>query len=239
MGGHRSYQRVTEDRVLMVPPGLAAGSATFCRLMGVSMSTLTTTAARPPAQVVVMGQGLVGHLAARIFARCGYHVAACDPSEVRRRIAEAAGIRALPSAPLGNPEFQDRVALVLECSGHEQGALDGCKLVRKKGEVVLIGTPWRQQTELSAHAITHAVFHRYVVLRSGWEWELPHQPADFRANSLFENYAAALRWLAAGEIDVEPLYSLVPPREAQRAYEELLGQRTERLAVVFDWTDCP
>jgi threonine dehydrogenase-like Zn-dependent dehydrogenase len=239
MGRHRSWQREARERMLPVPSGLAAEAAVFARLMGVSMSTLTTTTARPPAKVIVTGLGLVGHLAAKIFAACGYEVTACDPSPTRQELAVEGGIaRVLPAVPVEDPEYAREVALVVECSGHEQAVLKGLKVVQKRGEVSLVGAPWRRQTELTAHEILHQVFHHYVVLRSGWEWELPLSPTEFRTagNSIFGNYEAALRWLAEGRVSVEGLYSLVPPREAQEAYQGLLHQRMERLAVVFDWT---
>jgi threonine dehydrogenase-like Zn-dependent dehydrogenase len=240
MGPHRSFQRVVWEQALHVPSGLPPEEAVFARLMGVAMSTLTTTTARPPQKVLVTGLGLVGHLAAKIFASCGYEVIACDPSESRRRIALQAGIRPVLSAvPLQDPHLVGQVALVLECSGHEGAALDGCRVVRKRGEVVLIGTPWRQQTDLPAHKLVQAVFHHYAVLRSGWEWELPLQPTDFLTNSIFGNLEAALQWLAEGRIQVDGLYALIPPRQAQQAYQSLLHRQGERLAVVFDWTDCP
>jgi hypothetical protein len=80
------------------------------------------------------------------------------------------------------------------------------------------------------------VFHRYVVLRSGWEWELPLQPAEFRRGSVFGNLAAALRWLAEGRVRVDGLAATLLPTQAQQAYQDLLHQRAERLTVVFDWT---
>lgn len=240
MGPHRSYQRVTREQALPVPDGLPPEQAVFARMMSVSMSTLTTTTARPPAQVLVTGLGLVGHLAAKIFASCGYAVTACDPSAARRQIAEASGIRrVLPAVPLEEPGFSGEVALALECSGHEQGALDGCRLVRKRGEVVLIGTPWQRRTDLTAHELLHAVFHRYVTLRSGWEWELPLHPTEFRHGSITGSLTAALRWLAEGRVQVEGLYEPVAPGEAQRTYQDLMHQRMERLAVVFDWGAAP
>ncbi len=235
MGPHRSFQRTTVDRALPVPAGLDPHDATFARLLGVSMSTLVTTTARPGDGVLVTGQGLVGHLAALVFARCGYSVVASDPSAVRREFSAGSGIRVLPAVPLGDPEFQDRTALVIECSGHEQAALDGCRLVRKKGEVVLIGAPWRRRSDALAHDLLHAIFHRYVVLRSGWEWELPLKETDFRSGAIFRNYSTALRWLAEGAISVTPLYEAVKPEHAQQAFQDLLHVRTRRLAVVFDW----
>jgi threonine dehydrogenase-like Zn-dependent dehydrogenase len=240
MGRHRSFQRVPVEETLAVPPGLAPEIATFARLMSVSMSTLTTTAARPPQTALVTGLGLVGHLAAQIFARCGYDVIACDPVAARRAFAEQAGLRrVLPGVPLDDPAVAGEVAVVLECSGHEQAALDGCRVVRKRGEVFLIGCPWRRRTELWAHELLYLIFHNYVNLRSGWEWDLPRQPAPFRTNSIFGNLRAALDWLATGDVRVDHLFTLLPPREAQRAYQDLLHQRASRLAIVFDWSQLP
>jgi threonine dehydrogenase-like Zn-dependent dehydrogenase len=237
MGPHRSWQRASRERVLPVPAALAPEVATFARMTSVTMSTLTTTAARPPERVLVSGLGLVGHLGAQVFAACGYEVIACDPIPARRAFAEQVGIaRVFPAVPLDDAEIAGSVALVLECSGHEQGALDGCRVVRKGGEVVQVGAPWRRQTELFAHELLHLVFHRYVTLRSGWEWEVPIQPAEFRTGSIMANLAAALRWLAEGRVRVDDLYTLLPPRDAQSAYQDLLHRRAERLAIVFDWT---
>jgi threonine dehydrogenase-like Zn-dependent dehydrogenase len=219
---------------------LAPDAATFARLMGVSMSTLTTTTARPPQKVIVTGLGLVGHLAAQVFASCGYEVIACDPLDSRREFAARAGLRDVrPVPPLDDPRVAGHVALVLECSGHEQAALDGCRIVRKRGEVALIGAHWRRHTDLMAHDLLEAIFNRYVTLRSGWEWELPRQETEFRTNSIFANYEAALNWLADGRVRVEGLFTKAPPRECQRVYQDLLHRRGDRLAVVFDWSDVP
>src|SRR5207247_6251404 len=127
----------------------------------------TSTAARPPAKVVVTGLGLVGHLASQIFAACGYEVTACDPAAARLEIARRAGIRVLPAAPVEDPAYAGQVELAIECSGHDQAALDGCRIVRKGGEVVLVGAPWQRGTEVPAHELLSMVFKWYVVGRVG------------------------------------------------------------------------
>lgn len=244
-GKHRSVQRHPEDEVIALPAGLDPRAAVFARLMGVSMTTLVTTRARPPVRVVVTGLGLVGHLAARIFATCGYRVTAVDPSPVRRAIAERAGLGDVrATVPLDDPTVSGRAALVVECSGHEGALLDGCRVVREGGEVVIVGTPWRARTELSAHELVHAVFHRYVTLRSGWEWQLPLQPDEFRnmvtglgsPASLTGNLEAALGWLADGRIDPTGLSETASPAEAPNAYQRLLRDPAAPLSFVFDWT---
>lgn len=240
MGNHRSYQRARRDGVLPLSPGLAPETAVLARMMGVSMTTLTTTTARPPEKVLVTGLGVVGNLAAQNFTNCGYDVIACEPNETRRRIAEECGLKkVLPAVPVDDPNISGKVGLVVDCSGHEQAVLDGCNVIKKRGEVVLIATPWRRYTEIYAHTILHAIFHKYVVMRSGWEWELPSYSADFRTNSIYGNLTVALKWLSEGRIKVDNLYTKISPREAQQAYQNLLHKRSERLTYVFDWTDCP
>ena len=234
MGPHQLLQRQERAEVAPLPAGLAPECAVFARLMGVTQATLVTTMARPPAQVLVTGLGLVGNLGAQVFAACGYAVTACDPDPARRDLASKAGIeRVLESVPVA--DLEGRVDLVLECSGHEAAALDGCRVVRKGGEVVLTGVPWERHTDLTAHELLHTVFYRYVVLRSGWEWQLPHHASDFRPGSIFGNFAVALQWLKEGRVRTEGLAEPRSPREAQSVYQDLLHKRCRALTFLFDW----
>lgn len=234
-GNHVEYQQAHRTQVTAIPEGLCPETAVFARLMGVSMSTLNTSAAHPPARVLVTGLGPVGNLAAQIFSRCGYQVTALDPVESRRNSALAAGLSDVRAGFVACADLAEKIALHLECSGHEQAVLDGCRLVAKRGEVVLIGVPWRKRTEIAAFEILHAVFHRYVVLRSGWEWEIPGQPRDYSFNSLASNYAAALEWLHEGSVKVENLAACYSPAEAQTVYSGLLDQSLSTAGAIFDW----
>ncbi len=236
LGPHRSFQRTERRLAVPVPDGLDPAQATFGRLMCVTMSALTTTGARPPQVVLVTGLGPVGLLGALIFASCGYRVVACDPVETRQAAARQAGLADVRSAiPLDDPAVAGRAALVIECSGHEQAALDGCRAVRKGGEVVLVGVPWLRRTDGTAHELLHAVFHHYAVLRSGWEWEVPLHETDFVPNSIYGNIAGAMKWLVEGRVRVDGLYALVEPAECDRVYRQLLEQSLPKLAAVFRW----
>lgn len=236
MKPHQSLQRCTRAEVIPLPKGLDPRLAPFARLMAVTMSTLTTTMARPPETVLITGLGIIGHLAAQNFAACGYQVIACDPAPARQAIATRQGIHHVrASVPLDDPTLTDKVALVIDCSGHEQAVLDGCKIVKKRGEVVSTATPWQRRTELYAHELLHTIFTRYVVLRSGWEWELPLQATDFRTNSIYGNLTAAMQWIAEGRVNVTGLAALAPPDQANAAYRELQGQPAQHLTTLFDW----
>ncbi len=236
MGGHRLYQRMERAEVVPLPEGLAPECAAFARLMGVTQATLVTTKARPPAPVLVTGLGLVGNLGAQVFAACGYEVTACDPDAGRRKLAAEVAIeRVVERVPM--EELEGKVDLVVECAGHEAAVLDGCRVVRRGGEVVLTGVPWERHTDLTAHELLSAVFHRYVVLRSGWEWEVPRQATDFRPGSLFANYAAGLRWLAEGKVRTDGLAEPRSPRDVQAVYQDLLNKRCGALTFMFDWRE--
>jgi threonine dehydrogenase-like Zn-dependent dehydrogenase len=236
MGRHQSVQQVDACNVVPVPEGLAHEIVPLARLMGVSMTTLMTTAARPGERVMVTGAGPVGYLGAQVFKAAGYEVLVVEPDEQRRQNVVNGGISAVyPRVPVDDPQVADTVALALECSGHERAVLDACRVVRKRGEVVLVGVPWRRQTDVYAHDVLIEVFHRYVVLRSGWEWEIPHHVAEFRPHSIYGDFRTALRWLAEGKIAVEGLIRLVSPADAPDVYRSHLHKTTPALFSVFDW----
>jgi threonine dehydrogenase-like Zn-dependent dehydrogenase len=237
MGPHRSFQRVRQTEAVPIPEGLPLEQSVIARLMAVSMTTLVTTAARPGQLVLVTGLGPVGHLAAQIFQSAGYEVIACDPMESRREQVLRRGIpHVFSSPPLDDPRFAGRVALAADCSGHEQAVLDGCRMVRRKGEVVLIGVPWRRLTDLTAHQLLSEVFHRYAVIRSGWEWEIPTEETADGTPSIMGHIRTAMSWIAEGRVRVDGLYELVPPEQADGVYRSLLRRERAALMTIFDWT---
>lgn len=232
-GPHRERQTLAAADVIPVPGGLASAEAVFARLAGVSMATLATTSARPPSEVLVTGLGPVGNLAAQIFQHCGYRVTAVDPLEARRDLALQHGVRQVFASMT---EVESAFALHLECSGLQQPVVDGCQLVAKGGEVVLVGVPWQRQSQVEAFDLLHAVFHRYVRVRSGWEWEVPDKAVGEARNSHCANYAAAMRWIADGHLRVDGLAFVADPRGAAATYHSLAHGSASAPTAVFDWT---
>jgi threonine dehydrogenase-like Zn-dependent dehydrogenase len=247
MGGHRSIQQFDQKYTVKVPSSLSAEHAVIARLMGVSMTTLMTTAARPGDKVLICGAGPVGYLAAHQFSISGYGVTVIEPDITRQAQVKKSGLQKVLSAiPLGDGVYDGEVALVVDCSGHERAVLDGCKVVRKKGEVVLVGVPWKAHTQILAHEILNAIFFKFAVVRSGWEWEVPIRGRDFVWEELYQGYnnaphstmsglKLALDWLAAGKI---PLAGLVTTRKVvdpQTIYDALMAKKIAEPFVVLDW----
>lgn len=241
-GRHASWQRTLASRVVALRPGTAAATAVFARLMAVSMATLSTTRVRPPEPVGVSGLGLVGHLGAKIMASSGYLVTAWDIDGRRRAALDIPGVEVSERAPVpaeyayDDPAGSGDLALVLECSGSDQAVLDACASVRRGGEVVLVGLPWRPVSGVPAHEMLRVVFHRYVSIRSGWEYQVPDRREDFRDGSTRANLEAAVRWLEAGRITVDGLATVVAPESAAEAYASMHARTWPTLSAVFDWT---
>jgi threonine dehydrogenase-like Zn-dependent dehydrogenase len=247
MGYHRSTQTHAAENTLLLPEGMAPDTAVIARLMGVSMTTLMTTRARPGDRVVITGAGPVGFLAAHLFRIGGYLVTVVDPDALRRRQLEQSGIAdTRAQMPLDDPDIQGRVALVVDCSGHEGAVLEGCNMVRRMGEVVLDGVPWRKYTDLTAHDITNAVFFKHVTLRSGWEWELPMHGRSFlweellegynnAPHSIFSGFSRALTWLAQDRIPLDGLIHRTTPGAPELLYAGIMQRDIAEPFIVLDW----
>ena len=256
MGRHSSTQQLNARATLLVPQGLPAETAVIARLMGVSMTTLMTTAARPGEQVIVCGAGPVGYLAAHMFRISGYEVAVVEPDARRRQMAATTGLSPIyETMPLNDPNIAGKVALVLDCSGHEQAVLDGCKVVRMRGEVVLIATPWQRLSDIYAQEVLHAVFYRFVLLRSGFEHEIPLYSHEYPGNTLalqlveephvhfnnarfdaFSGFATALKWLEQGKIPLEGVVRTLTPENPNELYHAIMRREFEELLLVLDWS---
>lgn len=247
MGYHRATQTHDIRHTLPLPAGLAPTTAVLARLMGVSFTTLMTTRARPGDQVIITGAGPVGLLAAHLFRLSAYRVTVVDPDANRQSQARSSGFADVhASMPFGDPAYQGRVALVVDCSGHEGAALDGCKIVRRMGEVVLVGVPWRKLSDHTAHDVTHAVFFNHATLRSGWEWELPIHGRSFLWEELLEGYNNAphsifggfersLQWLAEGQIPLDGLILRAIPHDPAALYSAIMARQITEPFIVLDW----
>lgn len=233
MGNHQSFQLFDRKTVVPVPEGLAPEKAVFARLMGISMTTLINTAARAGDSMLVTGLGPVGHLCAKVFNAAGYDVTAVDIDEKRLAFIRDSGIK---TANHISESMKNKFVLAVDCSGHEKAVLDVAKILRKGSELVLIGVPWQRRTDIYMHELLHIIFHNYIRLRSGWEWELPRHESDFNHHSIFKNFHTAMNWINDGKIDLnEKLYSIENPADCQEVYQNILHNRTRKLFTLFDW----
>jgi len=246
LGKHASRQRLPREEVVPLPEGLDPVVAVLTRMAVIGWTALSLAGFRPPARVMVTGLGAVGHFAARFAARHGYRVLAVDPKRERRELLRRfADVPLRDRVPSDDPEWHEQVHLCLECSGRENALRDACRTAIRGGEVVIVGVPWVEHPEVTARSILYTVFWRNLLLRSGYEWDLPWAPDSsvlrypspgvFRGVGYREHCAHIMALLAAGDLDVDGLYRTVSPEDCQSVYAEIAGGSTEPLCTVFDW----
>lgn len=244
--GHASHHRVDSSHtpLVKVPSSVLPQDAVYVRLCGVSMTTLRTTVARPGDGVAVFGLGVVGNTAAQVFQASGYEVVGIEPMELRQNIAETCGLRHTLS-PDGDlvAGWRQKLAsvpckLVVETSGTVRAVKDATSIAAIGAEIVLVGVPWRSNTEFSMSELLQPIFTKYLHVRGGWEWEIPTFPTNFARGSVLQNFQHAMNLLARKQINVAPLRShLLSPRDAESGYLGLLHDKEKYQSVVFDWTN--
>lgn len=230
-GPHASYQRISSARGVRVPTGLEARSALFARMMSVSASAMVTSRARPGHRVGIVGLGLVGQLAARVFVASGFEVLAAELDDNRRILA--------PSTVTVTSELpEESCDLVLDCSGREAGILAGARALRSGGELVLTGVPWTRTSDLPLFELATLLFHHYLTVRSGWEWQLPYAntPPLLAEPTMHRNITNALRWLHDGSVTVAGLFEEIYVSTASDAYALLQRRESPAPTYVLRWS---
>lgn len=233
---HQLYNLVPEADCVPVPDGLAPELAVLCRFPAVSMTTMIETEIRPTEPVLVAGLGIIGLSCAQMMIKCGYDVYAVDPVAQRRETAARCGVeRTYPSfdsLPAGVP-----FGLSIDCTGNDAAVFAQTALLRKGGELSLVGVPWRKTSDISLNAFMRAVFNGFLKVKSGWEWSLPLRSSDFLPNSNFHSFAKAMQWIAEGSLRFDGVYQLYSPKDCSQVYEAIATGTLPCTCVIYDWTE--
>jgi len=92
-GGHATVSLARAGSLVVpVPLGVALEDAVFARLTAISITALRLSGAEVGETVAVIGQGMIGNLAAQLFALAGLRVLAVDPNAQRLGLAAACGL---------------------------------------------------------------------------------------------------------------------------------------------------
>jgi L-iditol 2-dehydrogenase len=162
-------------------------------------SLLDPNAVQPGDEVLVVGPGAIGLLAAQVARACGGRVTVRGAPRDRARLA-LAGDLGFETSVAGDPPPPADV--VVECSGAERGIADALGAARRRGRVVQIG------------------------LRGG-DVSLPYDLICFHELTVTAGFASnpaswrrAMKLLAAGEVQLAPLVTeVLPLADWRRAFD--------------------
>jgi L-iditol 2-dehydrogenase len=197
-GGFAPRLVIPERNLHPVPDALPdAAAALYEPLACVCNSLLDPARIRHTDEVLVIGPGTIGLIAAQVAAACNARrvtVRGTERDAARLALADELGFETSVS---GAPPEAD---VVVECSGSAAGIADALRFVRRRGRIVQMGLRGADVT-IPYDLIC---FHELTVT------------AGFASNPGSWRRAMAL----LGELNLEPLVSeVVPLRDWRRAFE--------------------
>ena len=169
-----------------VPDQVPDEIAVFVEPLAAGCEILQQVQVRPTDRVVVLGDGKLGLLTAQVLALTGCDLTVVGRHQNKLDILAARGI----ATHLGDPPFARNVDLVVECTGRAEGFQTARQMVRPRGTLVLKSTYHDAiEADLSSLVVDEI---QLVGSRCG-------------------PFGAALRLVAQGLVDVEPLIEAVYP----------------------------
>ena len=242
---HASVVRANVGRFVLPVPADADGQrAVFTRMAGVSITALRASSFAAGDQVVVIGLGLVGNLAAQIFQLAGGEVLGLDPAVHRLELARTCGIRNVANAAADDPRkvVEDWTGgkgarVVVEAVGRSDLLAQAVELAARHGDVISLGSP-RASYTADLTPMLARIHLLAIKLIGALEWTFPIPAETERAqHTISNNYRTLLRWITEGRLVVDPLRThVLSPDRCQEAYSGLAHRKDEYLGVVFDWT---
>jgi 2-desacetyl-2-hydroxyethyl bacteriochlorophyllide A dehydrogenase len=217
---------VPRSAVTKLDPSLDPAAASLLRMAGVSRHGVRLTGVHEGELVAVIGQGLIGQMAAQAARRRGARVIASDlvPSRVAAS-AKYSADRAVDASTedLGDAvraEAPDGADVVIETTGSARMFLPCVDLVRREGKICLQGY-YPERIEVDFHP-TH--LKRPTVTFPCWVDE--------------EEDAALADELARGVVVIEPLIThRIPYSRAAEAFELVVEHPERTLGMVLTWDE--
>ncbi|NOZ21520.1 MAG: zinc-binding alcohol dehydrogenase [Planctomycetes bacterium] len=246
LGKHASIHlaNLKATNSLKLPNDVDYHHVLLLRMAGVAITAVRVADFRMGDAVVVQGLGLVGNFAAQLFDLQGARVIGLDVSEQRLAVARMCGVRHLVNP--AEESAADRVKAltngegakcVVDAIGLPDLIPDAMALARKRGELVLLGSP-RGRSKVDACDVLRDCHLRGVAIKGALEWLYPKFPTPEGGPCIQQNYDLLLDFLRRGRLKVEGLIShVLSPEDAQEAYDGLQAKKDEYLGVVFTWAE--
>lgn len=231
---------VSSQRLYRIADDLSLERATFFKLSAIAIVGVRRAMLALGESVAIIGQGLVGQLAIQFSKLSGaYPVIAIGHHWPRLEIARQAGADCLLNSLETDIEKETHkivpggIAVVMEATDSSSAIIQGLRLVRRNGRVVVLGSP-RGEAQVDFYTQLH---RRGICLIGAHEDTCPLVETSLNPWTLENNQRLALNFLTKEIVQVDSLIThRRSPTEAKDIYENLATRKDEYLGVVYDWT---
>jgi bacteriochlorophyllide a dehydrogenase len=222
-GGQSEYISAESDRV--VPLGaIDPATGVILALAATALHGVNIGGIRRTDRVLVLGQGIVGQLAARIARLQGAaHVAVADRVPVRLGVAQADQVIDVTRESLDEAIGEANINVLIEATGSMTALAGGLPLLANHGRVLLLGY-------YDHINIPYApVFMREAQVLVAREWQFGPDGDLPRARDM----------IASGELDVRGLLTHRVPLDRIQAAYRLAFEDPSCLKLVVEWPGEP
>ncbi|MDT5225376.1 MAG: hypothetical protein QOG19_2783 [Mycobacterium sp.] len=205
LGGYAERMILSAPLLLRVPNGLDAAHAALTEPMAVGLHAVNKSNVTPGEKTLVIGCGPIGiAIIAALKAKGVEEIVAADFSQRRRELASAVGAHAVLDPAEGSPFDVSSPAVVFEAVG-APGVIDDVLRRAPRGiRLVVAGVCMQADT-------VHPLFA--IAKEANLQFVFGYDPAEF---------AASLRSIAEGEIDVAPMVTgVVGLQDVGTAFDDL------------------
>jgi 3-hydroxyethyl bacteriochlorophyllide a dehydrogenase len=218
-GGQSQYITAEADRVITLN-GIKPEQGVVLALAATAMHGVKLAEVRSNDRVLVLGQGIVGQLAARLARLSGASfVAVADRVGVRLEFSQGDQVINVGKISLDEALGEMNIDVIIEATGSMNALTGALPLLADKGRVLLLG--YYDHIDIPYAP----VFMREARLLIAREWQFGADGDLPRVRDM----------LAGGELDVDGLLThRVPLRSIQAAYRLALEDPT-CLKVVVEW----
>ncbi len=224
--------------VLPVPDAVADSHAALARMAGISFTALRLAPPQLGESVLIIGQGLVGLMAAQLYRLAGARpVVGADRLRARLALAEGFGVVPLDTTDEPLPAGAARILgglgadVVVEATGSPTLVPLALEAAARGGRVVLLGST-RGTVSLDVYSQIH---RKAIRLIGAHETALPFQ--SDREWSRLRNLHLALQLLASGELRTEGLITdYLDLDRALSAHDMLRREPGAHLGVIISWS---
>jgi 3-hydroxyethyl bacteriochlorophyllide a dehydrogenase len=218
-GGQSQYITTQAERVVTLN-GVSPEAGVILALGATALHGINVSQVRRNDRVLVLGQGIVGQLAARLASRAGAsHVAVSDRVGVRLAASQADQVievsKDSPEEALGG----ERVNLIIEATGSMGALSSALPLLADHGRVLLLG--YYEHIDVPYAPI----FMREAQILAAREWEFGPDGELPRTRDL----------LASGELNVNGLLTHRVPLDRIQAAYRLALEDPSCLKVLVEW----
>lgn len=220
-GGQSQYISAEADRIVPLN-GVSPDVGVILALGATALHGVTLGDVSPGDRVLVLGQGIVGQLAARLARLAGaVHITVADRVAVRLNVSQADRVVNVSRQLLEEAMEGEQVDVLIEATGSMNALTSALPLLDNHGRIVLLGY-------YDHVALPYApLFMREARILVAREW-------NFGPNG---DLPKVRDLLASGELDINGLMTHHVPIERIQAAYRLALEDPSCLKVVVEWPD--